>query len=153
MRRPPAELRQFLAAYDAAIGTLFLATRRDVLAAAPAATELIYDAYNAVSAAFSFTNRLKEAFCHVAAYRGHVNLGFNRGAALPDPQGLLVGSGTSIRHIRIGAVGDLQRPGVQRLLRLAAAQGRALAPARAAPSRPIVKAVFARKRRPPASQR
>src|SRR5258706_4713028 len=101
MRRPPAALRTFLEPYDQIISRLFFAARATVLVAAPEATELIYDAYNAVTVAYSFTDRLREAFCHVAAYRDHVNLGFNRGAGLADAERLLVGTGTSIRHIRI----------------------------------------------------
>jgi hypothetical protein len=160
MRAPPAELQQFLAAYEPPIGRLFLAARRAVLAAAPTATELIYDAYNAVSAAYTFSDRLKEAFCHVAAYSGYVNLGFNRGAALPDPEHVLVGSGHSIRHIRIAAAGDLERPAVRRLLRLAVAEGRAAARARAAatpgtgaaakPGTASIRPTQGRKRRPAA---
>jgi hypothetical protein len=113
MRKPPAALRTFLEAYDPAVGRLFFAARAAVLAAAPKADELIYDAYNAVAAAYTFSDRLKEAFCHIAAYGSYVNLGFNRGARLPDPDGILVGSGTSIRHVRIDATEDLQRPAVK----------------------------------------
>jgi hypothetical protein len=57
-----------------------------VPARAPAANELVYDACNAVSCACTFSERLKEAFRHVASYSGHVNLGCKRGAALDDPQ-------------------------------------------------------------------
>ena len=89
MRNVPGELRVFLEAFPPAISKLFLATRGAVLAAAPEAHELIYNAYNAVTAAYSFSGRLKEAFCHVAAYSGYVNLGFNRGGELPDPSGVL----------------------------------------------------------------
>jgi len=151
MRNPPPALRKFLAAYDPKIGRLFYAARRTILAAAPNATELIYDAYNAVSAVYAFTDRLKDAFCHVAAYRSHVNLGFNRGGQLADPQGLLAGSGTSIRHIRIAAVADLQRPGVQRLV--AAAVKQAPRPDGPPPARPraVVKPVYPKKRRPSAA--
>src|SRR5262249_22733670 len=91
MRQAPEALLEFLAAFAPGISKLFLATRRTVLMAAPEANELVYDAYNAVTAAYSFSGRLKEAFCHVAAYSGHVNLGFNRGAELPDPSRLLAG--------------------------------------------------------------
>jgi hypothetical protein len=98
MRRPPQELREFLTAYDSEIARLFFATRKVVLDAAPRASELIYDAYNAVTVAYSFSERLREAFCHVAAYRDHVNLGFNRGAWLEDPEGLLIAS--SLRRPR-----------------------------------------------------
>src|SRR5262245_45163392 len=100
MRRPPPELKKFLTAYGPAISRLFLAARRVVLESAPDAHELVYDAYNAVAAAYSVSDQLRDAFCHVAAYRKYVNLGFNRGAVLSDPDRLLAGTGKWIRHIR-----------------------------------------------------
>ena len=101
MRRTPPELRVFRDAFPPAIARTFLAARWALLAAAPDAHELVYDAYNAVTVAFTFSGRLKEAFCHVAAYSGHVNLGFNRGTELADPGGILEGSGANIRHVRL----------------------------------------------------
>lgn len=148
MRKPPVELRKFLAPYGASIARLFFAARRAVLAAAPDATELIYDAYNAVSAVYSFNDRMSDAFCHVAAYREHVNLGFNKGAALPDPERLLVGSGTNIRHIRIGDTKALRYSGVARLISAAVVRARTLNPPSSSKPRSFVKAVYAKKRRP-----
>jgi hypothetical protein len=49
--RPSAALRGFLAGYDPAIALLYRAARKAVLAAAPDANELIYDAYSAVTTA------------------------------------------------------------------------------------------------------
>ena len=152
MRRPAPELREFLAAYDPEIAKLFFATRKVVLAAAPGASELIYDAYNAVTVAYAFGERLSEAFCHVAAYRGYVNLGFNRGAELDDPDGRLVGTGARIRHVRIASQADLQEKGLRALVAAAVRQGRDLAPAPLGKPRAIVKAVYARKRRPRGSR-
>jgi hypothetical protein len=151
-RKPPSELRAFLAAFPPPVARLFLATRRAVLAAAPDANELIYDAYNAVSAAYSFTERLKEAFCHVAAYPGHVNLGFNRGAGLDDPAGILVGTGARIRHVRVSTPADLRAPALRALLRAAVAEGRTLAapPSESPTSR--IRPVSGRKRRPRAAR-
>jgi hypothetical protein len=137
-REASQELRAFLSAFDPAIKGLFIAVRRRVLAAAPDADELVYDAYNAVSCAYTYSGRLEEAFCHVAAYRGWVNLGFNRGADLRDPARILVGTGARIRHVRIAAPADLRAPALHALLRAAVAQGRALAP-RAARARPVAK--------------
>jgi hypothetical protein len=145
---PPAQLREFLAAFDPPITTLFLAARAAVLAAAPDANELIYDAYNAVTTAYSFSESLGVAFCHVAAYRAHVNLGFNRGASLPDPERILVGKGARIRHVRIVTVADLECVGIRSLLREAIAQGRDASRGSVGNARAIVKAVYARKRRP-----
>ncbi len=150
MRSAPAELREFLAAFEPRIGKLFLAARRVVLEAAPEANELVYDAYNAVSAAYSFSTRLKEAFCHVAAYSGYVNLGFNRGAELDDPAGVLVGTGAKIRHIRIAEAKVLASPQLRELVRAAAAQGRGLVTS--TPARPAaqIRPTTGAKRRPKA---
>lgn len=41
------------------------------------------------------------AFGYVDAFRSHVNVGFFHGAALPDPAGLLVGTGRRMRHVKV----------------------------------------------------
>jgi hypothetical protein len=147
-RRPDAALRGFLEAYDPAIRRLYLRARGAVLEDAPDANELIYDAYNAVTTAYSFSESLGDAFCHVAAYRAYVNLGFNRGASLPDPERILIGKGARIRHVRIAAAADLAKPAIRALLRAAVAQGRDASDRARGNARAIVKAVYARKRRP-----
>lgn len=45
------------------------------------------------------------AFAYVAAFTAHVNVGFFFGAFLPDPAGLLEGTGKRMRHVKL-------RPGV-----------------------------------------
>jgi hypothetical protein len=71
----------------------------------PQANELIWDNYNAVALAYSKSEKLKDAFCHIAVYSGHVNFGFNRGAELTNKTVKLNGKGKLIRHI---AVKDFQ---------------------------------------------
>ena len=41
------------------------------------------------------------AFAYVDAFSAHVNVGFYRGAGLPDPSGLLEGAGKLMRHVKI----------------------------------------------------
>lgn len=41
------------------------------------------------------------AFAYVDAFSAHVNVGFYRGACLPDPARLLLGSGKMMRHVKI----------------------------------------------------
>jgi len=89
MRAPHPELLQFLAPYRKPVRDLALAVRQMLLEEAPSAIETIYDAYNAVALGYSFTGRLKDGFCHLAVYPGHVNLGFNRGADLLVRAGFL----------------------------------------------------------------
>lgn len=42
------------------------------------------------------------AFAYVDAFRSHVNIGFFHGAVLPDPAGLLEGTGKYMRHVKLG---------------------------------------------------
>jgi hypothetical protein len=46
----------------------------------------------------------------------HVTLGVAGGANLPDPAGLLEGTGRVHRHIKIREASDLERPELRRLL-------------------------------------
>jgi hypothetical protein len=40
-------------------------------------------------------------FAYVAVFRNHVNVGFFHGASLPDPAGLLEGTGRYMRHVKL----------------------------------------------------
>ncbi|MBU0718667.1 MAG: DUF1801 domain-containing protein [Planctomycetes bacterium] len=52
--------------------------------------------------------------------RGDVlNLGFIHGAALPDPDGILQGTGKAARHIEIRSAADIRRKPFERLIRAA----------------------------------
>ncbi|HET7400919.1 MAG TPA: DUF1801 domain-containing protein, partial [Usitatibacter sp.] len=41
------------------------------------------------------------AFGYVNAFTAHVNVGFFLGAQLPDPAGLLEGTGKRMRHVKV----------------------------------------------------
>jgi len=59
-------------------------------------------------------------------YRKHVTIGFAHGTELPDPAGLLAGSGKVHRHVKIHTEDDLRRPELADLF--AAALARFAAP-------------------------
>jgi hypothetical protein len=152
VRPPIPELLQFLKPYDPTIQNLALDVRSYLLAIEPRATETIYDAYNAVAIGYSFTGRLKECYCHVAVYAKHVNLGFNRGADLDDPQKILQGKGSQVRHATIHEKSDLAGSYLKGLVRAAIINSHALAIANRIPEitppQSIVKAIYANRRRP-----
>jgi hypothetical protein len=62
--------------------------------------------------------KMSEHFCYIGAFREHVNLGFYYGAHLPDPEGLLEGTGKNLRHIKVRGVEEVGRPALQYLFRL-----------------------------------
>ncbi len=63
--------------------------------------------------------KMSEHFCYIAFHRNHVNLGFNYGSELPDPEGLLQGPGKLLRHVKISSPEDLSNPALRRLLEVA----------------------------------
>lgn len=60
--------------------------------------------------------KMTEHFAWLAPYANHVVLGFYYGAELPDPHGLLEGSGKRMRHVKLRTKADLDRPGLRDLL-------------------------------------
>ena len=118
---PDPEYRKLLAPYGDVIEELALAARKLILKEAPEANEFVYEVYT-IANHFTFTERPSDAFVFTTTHANWVNLGFNFGSALPDPDGLLQGKGKWIRHVRIARATDLDTPGVRELLRAALAQ-------------------------------
>src|SRR5215831_19454344 len=114
-RRPEPQLLGFLEAYDRHISDLALALREIILEEAPDAYESIYQVYT-VAIWFGFSGKMKDMFCYIATNANHVNLGFPRGASLPDPNRVLEGEGKAMRHIKFASLTELERPFVRRYI-------------------------------------
>lgn len=63
--------------------------------------------------------KMSEHFCYIAPYKRHINFGFMYGADLPDPDGLLEGSGELLRHIKIRSVDETKNPAIKTLVEAA----------------------------------
>ena len=59
------------------------------------------------------------AFAYVDVFKAHVNVGFFRGADLPDPHGLLEGKGRLMRHVKLGPDRDVDAAALAMLIDLA----------------------------------
>ena len=66
--------------------------------------------------------KIGEWYCYIAPFKSYMNLGFLRGTELPDPEGLLEGTGKLLRHVKIRRIEDLERPAVRALLDAAASK-------------------------------
>ena len=88
----------------------------------PGATEFVYIKRSSLVIGFGPTERPSDAPVSLAVYTRWVNLYFLEGAQLPDPAGLLQGSGTSVRHIRLDDEQTIDKPEVQALLAAAIAE-------------------------------
>jgi hypothetical protein len=124
---PPTEdLIRELSAFQLSVGELALALREMVLEEAPLAIEKVFRVY-ALVFWYSLSGRMSDAFVQVVIYPKGVNLMFNRGAELKDPQRVLVGEGKIIRHIKVRRHEDLKSPHLRKFIRAALKHAKAIA--------------------------
>ena len=97
---------------------LFTDLRSFVLDIYPDSNELLYHTH-ALTAVFSISEKLGDAFCMLPIYTSHVNLGFNKGTLLADPHELLKGTGNLIRHIPVSKPTDYRNDPVKDLVKSA----------------------------------
>lgn len=95
--------------------SLFIHLRNYLLKIAPDSHELVYNTH-ALTSVFSHSKKLSHAFCHIPIYTSHLNLGFNKGTLLTDPNEKLVGTGKLIRHLPIKAISDFDDGYVKKLI-------------------------------------
>lgn len=114
--KPNPQLATFLKPYSEEVQQLTLALRDFVTELIPEANELIWDNYNAVAMAYSKSEKLKDAFCHIAVYSKHVNFGFNRGSELIKGSLKLEGKGALIRHISVKDLATFPKEAITKLI-------------------------------------
>jgi hypothetical protein len=115
---PTEPVRAWLENLPAEQKPIIEALRRLIASVAPAAHELIYhDAlwYNPPDSGYPIF--------YITVFKTHVNLGFFYGGFVPDPEGLLVGSGKRMRHIKIRSLQECENPAITSLLAHAWADG------------------------------
>jgi len=109
-------LHKFLLPYDIKIQQLAYNLRNFITETEPTCNELIWDNYNAVAIAYSKSDKLKDAFCHIAIYAKHINFGFNRGSELKKSQLKLSGNGKLIRHFTVKNFEDFPENEIRKIL-------------------------------------
>ena len=97
---------------------LFKHLRKYILDIYPDSNEILYHTH-ALTAVFSISDKLSDAYCMIPIYTNHLNLGFNKGTLLNDPNKLLKGTGNLIRHIPIDIAGDYNNKKVKDLIKAA----------------------------------
>ena len=95
---------------------LFHDLRDYILELYPDSNELLYHTH-ALTAVFCVSDKLSDAFCMLPVYSNHLNLGFNKGTLLKDPDKLLKGTGNLIRHIDVKHAKDYRNPKVKALIK------------------------------------
>ncbi len=110
------DFRQLLDLKGKEVINLFTDLRQYMLELCPESNELLYHTH-ALTAVFSVSEKLGDAFCMLPIYTNHMSLGFNKGTLLKDPHKLLQGTGNLIRHIPVTGKEDYRNPKVKALIK------------------------------------
>lgn len=113
---PARQLDGFIARFSPAMAKLTRAVLKKLRERLPGAVELVYDKANALVIGFGPDERASHIVHSMATYSIWINLYFFEGDTLPDPQGVLQGTGTMVRYIRITSPADLDRPAVKAVM-------------------------------------
>jgi len=111
---------EFLAPHSPQVRALVEQTRELVKSAMPDAVETVRPGRNSIT--YDMGGGMAEWICYIAPFKSYINLGFFRGTELPDPHGLLEGTGKLLRHVKLRTPEDISRPALRSLLEAAAAR-------------------------------
>lgn len=153
---PAAQLATFVAKFDSPMAARIRQCRRALRKRFPTANELVYDAYNFFVIGYSTTLRPSDTIVCLTANAKGVGLAFYYGADLPDPHGILEGSGTQNRFVRLKTAASLTEPALAAVIRAAAAHADPPLP-KTGGGQLVIRAVYknqrSRRESPPARQR
>jgi hypothetical protein len=142
----------FLAKFTPQVDSLAHALLARMRARLPSAAIIVYDNYNALAIGFGPTEKPSHAVLSLAVYPRWVTLCFLHGAGLPDPDRILRGAGSRVRHVQLQAPEALDDPRIEALIAEAAVRSEPPFDT-AADQRLVIKSISAkqRPRRPPGS--
>lgn len=115
-----AQILDFLAPYQPQVQEITLRLRDLALQVAPGAIEQIDRPAKLL--AYGWRRTYKDTICVIMPLKAAVNLGFPRGVNLPDPAGLLTGTGKRARHVRITTTQEVQAHALRALVEAAVKQ-------------------------------
>jgi len=95
--------------------------REIILSIHPEATEVVRLGDKAATYGLG-PKKMSEGYVYLMPHASWVNLGFYQGADLPDPDGLLEGTGKKLRHVKIRASAEADNQGIRTLIQAALAE-------------------------------
>lgn len=110
-------LDEFLAPYTPSVREMALKTRDLVLSLFPDAVEQIDVPGKLLG--YGWDTTYAGTVCVIMPLKDSVNLGFARGTSLPDPEGLLEGTGRRAHHVKFKSLDEIDNPAVRALLEAA----------------------------------
>jgi hypothetical protein len=119
-----AALRSFIAKFSPEHQRIIRAARRELRRRMPSANELVYDNYNFFVVGYCASERPSDCIVSLVGAANGIGLSFYYGTKVSDPHGLLLGSGSQNRFIRLSSAEVLSRKEVKELIASAIAVAR-----------------------------
>ena len=139
------QLDGFIAKFSPEVAAMTNAVLKKMRKRYPTAQVLVYDNYNALAIGFGPSEKAGEAIFSIAVYPKWVSLFFLQAKGVPDPEGLLKGSGNVARHVVLSSPGDLDVPAIVAMME-AALEVAKTPLAEAGEGRLVIKSVSAKQR-------
>src|SRR4029077_5476959 len=114
---PSAQFASFLSRFPPEIVALGKRCMPKLRRAFPGCNQIVYDYANSVVVSFSMSERGYEAIVAVAISPRGVKLYFDK--SLPDPKGLLEGSGGKVRSVNVKTASELDHGDIHALIKAA----------------------------------
>src|SRR5881398_3465198 len=111
-----AQLSSFIDKFTPEVAALTRALLDKAKARVPGAQILVYDNYNALAIGFGPSDKAGQAILSLAVMPRWVTLCFLWGVRLSDPDRLLKGSGSRVRHVRLMTSEAFDDPRVDALI-------------------------------------
>lgn len=120
--RAGGDVERFVGEFSPRVGDIALTARERILGLVPDARERVIPGWKAVT--YTLGDAERHEVVSLVLHGGHVNLQFPAGVHLPDPGGLLEGSGKSMRHVKLTDAGAVGMEQVGKLILAAAERAR-----------------------------
>ena len=111
---PEKNIDQFLSLYPEHVFTNALQLRELLFSELPDIIEQLDLPARIIG--YSYSNKYDDVICVIIPSKKGLKLGFNRGTQLPDPDGLLQGTGKIARYVVIGSAELINSPALRSLI-------------------------------------
>ena len=111
------QIAGFLEPYNEEIASLAQALRTYLKKETKPAFELAGMSAQSFNIGYGFTTTSWDCYCAIIVYKKHINISLPSGASLSDPEGLMHGTGSRVRHLKLKELKDVQTPAARKLLK------------------------------------
>lgn len=111
------QVAEFLKPYSSEVRSFAQELRTYLKEETKPAIELAGMSAQSFNIGYGFTTKPWDCFCAIIVYRKHINISLPSGAALSDPEGLLHGTGSRVRHLKVVELEDAQTATVKKILK------------------------------------